>query len=60
MDVPGNERNWDPASAPRELAAMLRPHGIEPVKIRLGDRTAQGYTRDAFPALAEQQQPAAA
>lgn len=43
MDVPGTERAWEPAAAPRELAAMLRPHGIAPVKIRIGERTAQGY-----------------
>lgn len=59
MDVPGNTRNWDPASAPRELAAMLRPHGIEPTKVRLGERTAQGYLASAFPALRHRETAAA-
>jgi hypothetical protein len=36
---------WGPANAPRELAALLAPYGVRPVKVRVGDRTAQGYRR---------------
>jgi hypothetical protein len=36
---------WSPASAPRELSALLSPYGVRPVKVRLGDRTSQGYKR---------------
>jgi hypothetical protein len=36
---------WPPESAPREMAALLSPFGIAPGKIRLGDRTVQGYRR---------------
>jgi Protein of unknown function (DUF3631) len=36
---------WPPASAPRELAALLAPYGVQPVKVRLGEKTAQGYRR---------------
>ena len=37
---------WPKESAPRELAALLAPFGVRPVKIRNGSRTAQGYRRD--------------
>jgi Protein of unknown function (DUF3631) len=37
---------WPKESAPRELAALLAPYGVRPVKIRNGARTAQGYRRD--------------
>lgn len=36
---------WPKESAPRELAALLAPYGVRPVKIRNGARTAQGYRR---------------
>lgn len=36
---------WPKESAPRELAALLAPYGVRPVKIRNGPRTAQGYRR---------------
>jgi hypothetical protein len=36
---------WPKESAPREMAALLAPFGIRPVKIRNGPRTAQGYRR---------------
>jgi hypothetical protein len=31
---------------PREMAALLAPHGVRPVKLRLGSRTGQGYRRE--------------
>jgi hypothetical protein len=34
---------WPREVAPREMAALLGPLGVRPVKLRLGDRTAQGY-----------------
>jgi len=34
---------WPKESAPRELAALLAPYGVRPVKLRLGSRTGQGY-----------------
>jgi len=58
-DLAGS-RTWD-ASTPdavtasqRELAALLRPHGIAPVKVRPkgSASTAQGYERAAFPVFA--------
>jgi len=36
---------WPAASAPRELAALLAPYRVRPVKVRDGERTAQGYRR---------------
>jgi hypothetical protein len=42
---------WDPAAAPREMAAMLRMYGIAPCKLRDGDLTMQGYRRDDFAAV---------
>ena len=39
----------DPAAAPRELAALLRPLGVAPVKIRYGPKAVQGYRRADFP-----------
>lgn len=36
---------WPVASAPRELAALLSPYGVAPVKVRIGEKTAQGYRR---------------
>jgi hypothetical protein len=36
---------WPLASAPRELAALLAPYNVRPVKIRTGDKTVQGYRR---------------
>jgi hypothetical protein len=36
---------WPAASAPRELAALLAPYGVQPVKVRCGEKTAQGYKR---------------
>lgn len=40
-------------AAQRELAAMLKPHGISPVKVRPKGAagTAQGYRRSDFPSL---------
>ena len=34
---------WPDSAAPRELAALLSPFGVRVSKIRVGDRTAQGY-----------------
>jgi Protein of unknown function (DUF3631) len=59
-DVPGTDRTWDPATAPRELAAMLRPHNIFPGKIRQGERTCQGYVASDIPGLREQTRTGAA
>jgi hypothetical protein len=39
-------------TAQRELAALLKPHGVVPVKVRIGDRTVWGYRLADFPALA--------
>lgn len=44
--LPGSpwSRLWPPASAPREMAALLAAYDVQPVKIRVGpDKTAQGY-----------------
>lgn len=37
---------WPRESAPRELAALLAPYGVRPIKLRLGSRTGQGYRRE--------------
>ena len=34
--------------APRALARLLRPHGIRSAKVRIGERTAQGYKLEDF------------
>lgn len=48
QEIPGSPwANWPPVAAPREMAALLRPHGIMPVKIRKGLQTMQGYRRPA-------------
>jgi len=39
---------WSPMTAPREIAALLESHGIKPAKIRIGERTMQGYRRPAY------------
>ena len=38
-------RIWTDNNAPRELAAMLAPYGVRPVKVRDGERVCQGYRR---------------
>jgi hypothetical protein len=46
FEVPGNpwRKLWPSnASAPRELAKMLAPLGVEPIKIRQGEKTMRGY-----------------
>jgi hypothetical protein len=53
--MPGS--NWaamDPAAAPRELAALLRPHGVEPRKLRITPDASpvQGYYRADLEAAA--------
>jgi hypothetical protein len=35
-------------TAPRELAGMLAPYGIEPCPVRLDDKVLRGYHRDAL------------
>lgn len=49
LELPGAQwaGMWSPMTAPREIAALLDGHGIRPVKIRVGDKTVQGYYRPA-------------
>jgi Protein of unknown function (DUF3631) len=42
---------WSPESAPRELSALLAVRMVRPVKIRVKDRTMQGYRRADFAPL---------
>ena len=44
-DAPWRKLWPSDATAPRELAAMLAPLGVSPVKVRVGDRTMRGYRR---------------
>lgn len=45
--LPGSpwESMWSPASAPRELAALLSSYGVRPARVRVGERVSQGYRR---------------
>jgi len=42
---------WSPDAAPRELSALVSVRGVRPVKIRMKDRTMQGYRRADFAPL---------
>jgi len=55
MEMPGSIwAGMDPAAAPRELAALLRPHGVEPRKMRVTPDSSpcQGYLRSDVEAAA--------
>jgi hypothetical protein len=45
IDQNGDEPN---KSGPRRLAQLLRPYGIKPTTIRIGEVTPKGYRREAF------------
>ena len=59
--LPGSiwSRMWpSPQDAPRELAALLAPYGIEATKIRVGEQSLRGYRRrDIAPLWDEEDAP---
>lgn len=47
-DSPWDELNRGREMTDRQLAKLLRPYGIKPKKIRIGDITAKGYQAEQF------------
>lgn len=48
QDRPWAEWRHDRALTPVQLAALLKPFGIKPRQVRIGDRTRKGYERKWF------------